>query len=134
MPRIGSLVTQISWLWGAFVPYVSTASEMSVRDPDARSMSLAYGAMSAAALRALRITAMRGWGSLVDVRAPTLVIQSTTDNRVATDATMRAYAVLSSSDKRMEWIEGAGHVITVDFGWQHVADLIGDWMDSHRRA
>jgi carboxylesterase len=134
MPRLGSLLTQTSWLWGAFVPYVSTSSDMSLRDPNARSMSLAYGAMSAAALRALRITAIRGSRSLADVRAPTLVVQSTTDNRVATDATRRAYALLGSSDKRIEWIEGAGHVITVDFGWQHVADLIGDWMDAHRRA
>jgi hypothetical protein len=34
----------------------------------------------------------------------------------------------------MEWIDGAGHVITVDFGWERVAALIADWMDAHKTA
>lgn len=132
MPTVGDLATRTSWLWGVLVPYVATASSLSVLDPEARVRSLSYGAMSAAALRSLRITARRGWESLSLVRAPTLIVQSKTDNRVASRDTVRAYELLGSSEKSIEWITGAGHVITVDYGWQQVASLIGDWMDSHR--
>jgi carboxylesterase len=133
MPAIGSAIAKTSRLWGIFVPYLSTASDLSVRDVEARSQSLSYGAMSAAALRALRTTASRGWQSLAGIRAPTLIVQSTTDNRVANGPTKCAYELLGSREKSLEWIKGAGHVITVDFGWQHVARLIGDWMDAHHR-
>jgi carboxylesterase len=134
MSAVGNVVAQTSWLWGLFVPYVNTSSNLSVLDAEARGRSLSYGAMSAPALRGLRLSAKRGWQSLGGIRAPTLVIQSKTDNRVATRATERAYELLGAKEKRIEWVEGAGHVITVDFGWQHVATAIGDWMDSHHRA
>ena len=78
------------------------------------------------------MTAKRGWNSLHGIRAPTLVVQSRADNRVTAADTLRAYDLLGSAEKTIEWIEGAGHVVTVDYGWQHVAALVGDWMDSHR--
>src|SRR4051812_2871083 len=40
MPPIASLLTRTSPVWGFFVPYVSTASQLSVLDPTARDMSL----------------------------------------------------------------------------------------------
>jgi carboxylesterase len=132
MPRLGELATRASWLWGLFVPYVRTASSLSVLDPEARSASLGYGAMSTPALRALRETARRGSNALSQIRAPTLVMQSKADNRVTSADTMRAFELLGASEKHIEWIEGAGHVITVDYSWRRVASLIGDWMDSHR--
>ena len=133
MLRGSDTLVRASWLWGAFVPRLPTASESSVFDPVARATSVAYGAMSTRALRELRLTAHRGWNSLRQVRAPVLVIQSKTDNRVTTADTSRAFDLLGSAEKSIEWTEGAGHVVTVDFGWQHVASAIGDWMDSHRR-
>ncbi len=133
MPRMGELAVRTSWFWGAFFPYVGTSSDLSVLDPDARSVSLSYGAMSTRALRALRMTAKRGWNSLQRIRAPTLIVQSRTDNRVFAADTLRAYALLGSVEKSIEWIEGAGHVITVDYGWRYVVSLVADWMDSHRR-
>jgi carboxylesterase len=132
MPRIGAMAVRTSWIWGVFFPYVRTASELSVLDPDARSASLSYGAMSTRALRALRTTARNGWNSLGAIRAPTLILQSRTDNRVSATDTSRAYELLASPEKSLEWIDGAGHVITVDYGWNLVTKLVGDWMDSHR--
>jgi carboxylesterase len=131
MPAIGDLAVRTSFLWGFFIPFVRTSSQLSVRDPEARSASLSYGAMSTRALRALRETAKRGWDSLGRIRAPTLIVQSKTDNRVSTTDTLRAYELLGSEEKAIEWVEGAGHVITVDYGWQRVALLVADWMDSH---
>lgn len=132
MPRAGELAVEASWLWGFFVPYVRTSSELSVLDPSARAASRAYGAMSASALRALRTTAKRGRDSLQQIRTPTLIVQSRTDNRVSAGDTIRAYELIDASDKSIEWIDGAGHVITVDYGWQRVTKLVGDWMDLHR--
>ena len=132
MPRGEDLAVRTSLVWGFFVPYVGTSNDLSVLDPDARSAGLSYGAMSTGALRGLRVTARRGWDSLRRIRTPTLVVQSRTDNRVSAADTERAYHLLGAEDKAIEWIEGAGHVITVDYGWQHVASLVVNWMDAHR--
>jgi len=132
MPPVGELAVQASSIWGFFIPYVRTSTSLSVLDPEARDASLGYGAMSTRALRALRVTAKRGWDSLRRIQAPTLVVQSTTDNRVSSADTQRAYDLLGAREKSIEWIKGAGHVITVDYGWQRVASLVADWMDSHR--
>ena len=111
---------------------VRTASDRSVLDPEARATSLGYGAFTRRSLGALRLTASRGFESLPRVAAPTLVMQSTTDNRVSTPATQRAFAQIGAKEKKLEWLEGTGHVITVDFGWQHVVARAVDWVDSHR--
>lgn len=132
MPMVDDLAVRTSGLWGLFVPYVRTSSALSVLDPEARAVSLSYGAMSTRALRALRVTAKRGWDSLQGIRAPTLIVQSRIDNRVSAADTLRAYDLLGSQEKSMEWTDGAGHVVTVDYGWQRVASLVADWMDSHR--
>jgi carboxylesterase len=132
MPVIGDIAARTSWLWGALVPTVSTASDLSVLDPEARAVSLGYGAFTSRSLRALRLTALRGRAALSGILAPTLVLQSRTDNRVSSQDTELAFQLLGSKDKRIEWIEGAGHVITVDYGWERVVQLAADWMDSHQ--
>lgn len=132
MPAGGSIMARTAPLWGFLFPAVKTASDKSVFDPSARAVSLGYGAFTPRTLRALRLTAVRGLAALPKVKAPTLVIQSTTDNRISTPATQRAFDRLGASDKRLEWIDGAGHVITVDFGWQKVVAGIVEWMEAHR--
>jgi carboxylesterase len=132
MPSSGDWLARTAVVWGMLVPAVRTASDRSVFDPSARAVSLGYGAFTHRSLRALRLTAARGFASLPRIAAPTLVIQSTTDNRISTPATQRAFDHLGAPEKKLEWIEGAGHVITVDFGWQKVVDRIVAWMETHR--
>ena len=132
MPPVGDIAARTSWLWGALVPTVRTSSDHSVLDPEARAVSLGYGAFTSRSLRALRLTAQRGRNALPDVQTPTLVVQSTTDNRITTADTELAFKHLGAKDKSLHWIDGAGHVITVDYGWQRVVAMAGDWMDSHR--
>jgi carboxylesterase len=132
MPAAGSLLAKTAPVWGTLFPAIKTASDRSVFDPSARAVSLGYGAFTYKSLQALRLTAARGFTALPRISAPTLVIQSTTDNRVSTPATQRAFETLGATDKQLEWIQGAGHVITVDYGWQKVVDRIVDWMESHR--
>jgi carboxylesterase len=132
MPAIGTVLAHTTGVWGPIFPVIRTASERSVFDPAARKVSLGYGAFTRRSLRALALTASRGFAALPSITAPTLVVQSTTDNRVSTASTTRAFARLGAKDKAIEWIEGAGHVITVDFGWERVASRALDWMERHR--
>jgi len=50
------------------------------------------------------------------------------DLRVSTE---RAFALLGAHEKRLEWITGAGHVITVDFGHERVIGALVAWMEAH---
>jgi carboxylesterase len=131
MPTVERWLTRSSILWGLFAPDVSTAATGSVFDPEARANSRAYGAMNVRALRELLRVASQGRASLPAIKSPTLVIQSRTDNRISGELTRQAFAELGAVDKRLEWIEGAGHVITVDYGWQRVAELTAEWLDAH---
>jgi pimeloyl-ACP methyl ester carboxylesterase len=132
MPLGGEVLARTSPVWGALFPAVSTASDRSVFDPEARAVSLGYGAFTHRSLRALRATAARGFAALPAITTPTLVMQSTTDNRVSRAATEKAFSRIGAKDKQLEWIEGAGHVITVDYGWQRVASRMVEWMETHR--
>jgi carboxylesterase len=132
MPAPAAALARTAALWGMIVPVVATGSEQSVLDPHARATSLGYGAFTRHSLRALLQTAQKGFAALPAVLAPTLVIQSTTDNRISTAATKTAFDRIGARDKQIEWIEGAGHVITVDYGWERVAERAGEWMDLHR--
>jgi carboxylesterase len=132
MTAPAALLARTAVAWGALVPVVATGSERSVLDPRARATSLGYGAFTRHSLRGLLETARRGFASLPAITTPTLVIQSTTDNRISTAATQAAFERIGAADKEIEWIEGSGHVITVDFGWERVARRAADWMDRHR--
>jgi carboxylesterase len=72
--------------------------------------------------------------ALPKVMAPTLVIQSREDNRIAPAAAAAAFARLGARERRMEWITGSGHVITVDYKREQVAQDVGSWMDAHLAA
>lgn len=132
MPPGGDLLARTSPMWGVLFPVVSTATDLSLFDPTARAANLGYGAFTHRSLRALRETAQRGFAALARIEAPTLVMQSTTDNRITSEATERAFATIGAVDKKLEWIEGAGHVITVDYGWERVVGRAVEWMESHR--
>jgi len=117
-------------VWGLLTPYVRSAdSGRSIRDPAEEAKSLAYGFMTATALRALILTVDRATAALPRVTAPTLVIQSREDNRIVPDACQRSFDALGARDKRLVWIEGAGHIITVDYGRERVLTALAEWMD-----
>jgi esterase/lipase len=66
------------------------------------------------------------------------MIHSREDNRVSPADAEREFnkigSRVDSSEKRLAWITGAGHVITVDYGKEHVFELVADWLDHHRAA
>ena len=103
----------------------------SIHDPAQAAKNLAYGAFTPGALRALRDVVERARAALPRVEAPTLVIQSREDNRIPAAAAAAAFERLGARDKRMEWITGSGHVITVDYRRDQVASEVAAWMDEH---
>jgi carboxylesterase len=131
MPARIQQAARLSWLWGPFVPIVNSSEGLSVLDPAERDNNLAYGVFTAAALRALRETVRRADEALPRVTAPTLVVQSREDNRISVAAAERAFARLGAKEKRLEMISGAAHVITVDFGREHVFASFASWLEDH---
>lgn len=134
MPRMLRWVARLAPLWTLVQPYPSSRSPGSVRDPAERDRSLGYGYFPPRALRALQRTARSAWAALPAVHAPTLVVQSREDNRISAADAERAFARLGAQEKRIVWVEGAGHVLTVDFGRERLFQLLGDWLEEHGGA
>jgi esterase/lipase len=70
--------------------------------------------------------------ALPRVMTPTLVMQSREDARISSADAEAAFTKLAAPEKRFEWLSGAGHVISVDFGKERVFSLTADWLDSHQ--
>jgi carboxylesterase len=134
MPDIVRRLADTSPWWGWLLPYFSSFGSRSIRDQVAAQRALGHGILTPAMLRALRDVVDAAWDALPGVRAPTLVIQSREDNRIAAESAEAGFARLGSRDKKFVWTNGAGHVITVDFGYQRVFELTRGWLEAHRSS
>jgi carboxylesterase len=127
---------QVTWaartapLWGLVHPYVDARGALSVHDPAARDASYAYGVVAPGALRALLETAARGRAALAEVTVPTLVIHSRADNRIPDALATATTAALRAPTER-HWVTGCGHVITVDYCKDTVAELVLAFLARH---
>jgi carboxylesterase len=130
MPATIARAARLARWWGPFVPVLRSADGLSVFDAVERERSLAYGVFTPAALSALETTVRRAVEALPRVVAPTLVIQSRQDNRISEADAERAFALLGAREKRLQWITGAAHVITVDYGRDVVITSLASWMES----
>lgn len=117
-------------LWGLVHPFASGRGERSVHDPEAREASYAYGVFPPNALRAMIATATAGRAALAHVTVPTLVINSRQDNRIPSALATSATASLRAPTER-HWVSGCGHVITVDYCKDTVADLTVAFLARH---
>jgi carboxylesterase len=134
MPGRIARAARIAWLWGPLVPIVESTEGESVFDPVERERSLAYGVFTASALRALHETVRRASAASPRVTAPTLVVQSRQDNRISVAAAERSFARLGAKEKRLEWVSGASHVITVDYGRERIFEMFASWLEGHGAA
>jgi carboxylesterase len=134
MPQLIEWAARLAPVWGFLAPAVGSGDDASIRDPTERDRGLAYGVFTAAGLIALRHTMRRAVALLPRVSAPTLMMQSREDNRIAAADAERAFALLGARDKTLEWVEGAGHIITVDFGRDAVNARLAAFMETHMRA
>jgi carboxylesterase len=64
------------------------------------------------------------------VAAPTLVMHSRLDPRIAVRDAEENYAALGASEKELEWVEHSGHVISVDHDREQVTARTIGWLES----
>ena len=121
---------------GLVMPYVGrgASNPRSIRDPEERAHSLGYGASTPRLLAELEALATEARGALGRVRAPTLYVQSREDNRLTQAAAEATFAAIGAPVKRLEWVTGSGHVITVDYARGRVGELVTSWMAGYLRA
>jgi carboxylesterase len=134
MPRMLRAAAATHWLWGRFAGEISAQNPRSIRDPIEREKSLAYGSVTGSALYQLLKVVRRARKSLAAVKAPTLLIQSREDPRCTPAGAQWAMNLIGARDKKIVWTEGAGHVITVDYGRERVYTEVKDWLDAHTRG
>ncbi|MEO7367039.1 MAG: alpha/beta fold hydrolase [Gemmatimonadaceae bacterium] len=130
MPWTHKIAASMYWAWGADRARKSN-SPGSIRDAGERSKNVGYGFYSARLLHELAMIGKAARCALPHIKAPTLIIQSRTDPRINPEVAERTFSSLGSSEKKLVWIAGAGHIITVDYGREQVFHEVRDWMDSH---
>ena len=111
-----------------FAVYLPSREEASIRDASERALNRGFGIVTPRLLRELQRVVAWAEEALPRVAQPTLVIQSREDNRIDAAAAERAFADLGAHKKRLVWIEGSGHVITVDTGREQVLTMTGTWL------
>ena len=110
--------------------YWSGGGSRSVRDPVASESMIAYRRSTPRLLLQLERVVLLARSRLNQVRQSVLIIQSREDNRIPQASTVAAFDQLGSTDKLLQWVTGAGHVITVDYGRDDVARSAADWLES----
>ena len=110
---------------------VNSRDPRSIRDPIEREKNLAYGAITGRTLFELSKVVKRARKSLRSVKAPTLIIQSREDPRCPPDVAEFALKTLGAKEKKLIWTEGAGHIITVDYGRERVFTEVEHWLRAH---
>lgn len=130
VPRPMQVAVSTARVWSLLTRHISGGGARSIRDPEAQRRSVSYGCSTRHSLEALEAIAEGAVPRLGFVKAPVLVCQSRDDNRLPEDQSRRAFARLGSRDKTAHWVSGAGHVLTMDYGWPALADAAGDWLDA----
>ena len=132
MPKRLAFLARTSSAWGPLFPYLPSLGGRSIHDPGVRSQALTRGIVTPQGLRAFAAVALNADQALTGVRIPTLMIQSSEDERVSRADAQRAFDRLGATDKKLEWTSGAGHVVSVDYGKERVFALTAEWLDTHR--
>ena len=128
MPLPLRIAARSHWMWGRLAGEINARNPRSIHDPIERERNLAYGAVTGRTLFELSKVVSKARKALPRVTAPTLVILSREDPRVATDVAEFAMQKLGARDKKLVLTEGAGHIITVDYGRERVFSEVEKWL------
>jgi len=131
MPLHVRLAASTHWVWGRMAGEINSRDPRSIQDPIERARNLAYGSVTGRALFELWTVVRRARKALREVKPPTLIVLSREDPRVAQVVGEFALKELGSEEKKMMWTEGAGHIITVDYGRERVFTEILNWIRTH---
>lgn len=130
VPRPMEVAVSTARLWSLLTRYISGGGRRSIHDAEVQAKSISYGCSTRRSLEALEVIARGCALRLGFVHAPTLVIQSEEDNRLPADQSRRAIARIGAADRTVHWTKGAGHVLTLDYGWEQVAATTAEWLNS----
>lgn len=130
VPKPMEVAVSTARLWSLTSRYLSGGGRRSIHDPEAAARSISYGCSTRRSLEALEAIARGSAVRLGFVHAPTLVIQSEEDNRLPAGQSRHAIARIGSPDRTVVWRKGAGHVLTVDYGWEEVAATTVEWLNA----
>lgn len=114
-----------------FVPYLRGRGERSIHDPVESAASIAYGVITPRLGYELLRVVEHARQELPRVAAPTLVIASRLDNRIGPDDAERAFHLIGAAERRIEFVENTGHVITVDYQRERVFEMTAAWLAEH---
>ncbi len=128
------LVAATHWIWSSAAGPRRSHSPASILDPSERAKNLGYGVYSGRLLYELWRLAVMARHSLAAIRSPTLLIQSNKDPRIAPQIAEAALAAIGADEKKLVWVEGAGHIITVDYGRAKVLGEVKSWIAAHTPA
>jgi carboxylesterase len=131
MPVIGRIASASHWIWGPVLGPRKSSSPRSILDPEERKKNLGYGVYTGRLLYELWRLAAQARRALPTITAPTLIIQSKHDPRIAPSIAERALAAVGAREKKLSWAEG-GHIITVDYGREKVFDELTLWIQQHQ--
>jgi len=132
MPISLQLQIGVAWLLHAWGPYRESAGgERSIHDPEAKARALGPGIITARTMTELRTVARGALSALPRVQAPTLYLQSRTDNRIPGAVAERNFRALGSREKVQRWLTGCGHIISADYCRDEVARQVIEWGDQH---
>ncbi len=131
MPRRVKVAAASHWIWSSLAGALTGSNPGSILDPAEREKNLGYGAYSGRLLYELWRLAAQARRSLRGITAPTLLIQSRTDPRIAPVVAEDAFAAIGAAEKELVWVEGAGHIITVDYGRAKVFEQVKRWIAAH---
>jgi carboxylesterase len=119
------------WLWGPLIGTKSSRSPGSILDPEEREKNLGHGVFTGRLLHELWRLSRDARRSLHAITAPTLIIQSRDDPRISASIAKNAMKHLGAREKKLVWIEGAGHILTVDYGRDRVFEEVRNWLEAY---
>ena len=131
MPIPHRIASASHWIWGPIAGVRKGNSPRSILDPRERAMNLGYGVYSGRLLYELWRLAAQARRALPEISVPTLLLQSKADPRIAPSIAEATFAALGTRDKKLVWVEGGGHIITVDYGRETVFAEVIDWLRKH---
>jgi carboxylesterase len=109
--------------------YLKGGGKRSIHDPTAAAAIVAYRASTPRLLLELMRVTHHAYAALPRVRQPVLVMQSREDNRIPQRSAAKAFEIIGSADKTIDWLTGTGHVITVDYGHADLERRVVGWLN-----
>lgn len=117
---------------GPIAPFRSSVVETpSIKDPVARARGLGFGVVSGRLLAELHAVTQRAQAALPTVTVPTLYIASRNDSRVPVEDAARNWGLVRAPDRAIRWLDGSGHIVTVDYEKHSVFEEVEQWLERH---